>query len=690
MRFVITKQKIDLMCYDKQLTFIRRIIMVRFKKSLVLVLGCAFLFLVFALPTSAVAASLIGDAIDGTCYVYDDLWSTGHNLFHAVDTWTLAIPSPSWSPKILRDHYSEQPNDVAVTDPGEEFATVTAMYGIFPPGGGWSIGLTRFLMVDFTADEVIIEEWYEFEESADWFEQSYTFGFDYLRFLDLNYQDDSGSTMPIIGLELIENTYANAPIASVIDNQTIQIIPQNGGTFNSSNNWEFMARFRILTGSDVIDTTMPTAIAGEPTPPGSLEVSFQDLESGLDEILLIGNPALRNADVLIPPFVQGTTSEVIVTVDRINHALASQVAFRCYDVAGNWRNIGTTIPAGEIPPPLPNTPASSPAGSPVEVTVDGATITFDNVEAGGDTTVTESDMGPPSPNFEVSCTPPVYYDITTTATYSGLIEICLTYDDTVCDESDLHLFHYEGGTWEDVTTSVDTVANIICGEVSDLSKFVLATPVVVGPIPPVADGSASPLGGTAPLTVTLTGTGTDADGVIVLYEWDFEGDGTYDWSSASTGDTAHTYSTPGQYDAVLRVTDDDGLTDTDDTETIDVSPPDQQGPVVVDELVNISVGRLAYDRRTGQFSVSVTVTNTSAEFIGSPVQLVVESISSPSVTVASPDGTTPDSKPYLDLTPLLGDDQLAPGESVATRIYFNNPTRTRFTFEPSVYGVILP
>ena len=126
-------------------------------------------------------------------------------------------------------------------------------------------------------------------------------------------------------------------------------------------------------------------------------------------------------------------------------------------------------------------PENTPTGSNVQVTEGDVTITFDTVTGSGNTTVTESDSGSsPPPDFEVSCTPPVYYDITTTATYTGTIEVCLTYDDAVCDESDLHLFHYEGGTWVDVTTSVDTVANIICGEVTSLSEFLLAT--YTGPI----------------------------------------------------------------------------------------------------------------------------------------------------------------------------------------------------------------
>ncbi len=80
---------------------------------------------------------------------------------------------------------------------------------------------------------------------------------------------------------------------------------------------------------------------------------------------------------------------------------------------------------------------------------------------------------------------------------------------------------------------------------------------------PVAVGNGTPDTGTAPLEVTFTGYGTDLDGTIELFEWDFDGDGTYDWSSATTGNTTHTYNDLGDYRAVFRVTDDDSLTGTD-------------------------------------------------------------------------------------------------------------------------------
>jgi len=54
----------------------------------------------------------------------------------------------------------------------------------------------------------------------------------------------------------------------------------------------------------------------------------------------------------------------------------------------------------------------------------------------------------------------------------------------------------------------------------------------------------------------------DMEGRIVLYEWDFTGDGIYDKSTTSPEEVSYTYTIPGEYNVTLRVTDDYGLTDT--------------------------------------------------------------------------------------------------------------------------------
>jgi len=89
---------------------------------------------------------------------------------------------------------------------------------------------------------------------------------------------------------------------------------------------------------------------------------------------------------------------------------------------------------------------------------------------------------------------------------------------------------------------------------------------------PSASATADPMTGPAPLDVTFTGSGSDPDGTIVLYEWDFDGDGIYDWSSTTTGDVTHTYNSAGIFNATFRVTDNDGLIDTDSV-LISVSGP---------------------------------------------------------------------------------------------------------------------
>ena len=46
--------------------------------------------------------------------------------------------------------------------------------------------------------------------------------------------------------------------------------------------------------------------------------------------------------------------------------------------------------------------------------------------------------------------------------------------------------------------------------------------------------------------------------LITLYQWDFDGDGIYDWTSTTTGSTSYSFTSPGEYNAQLTVTDSDG------------------------------------------------------------------------------------------------------------------------------------
>src|SRR3972149_7254006 len=77
------------------------------------------------------------------------------------------------------------------------------------------------------------------------------------------------------------------------------------------------------------------------------------------------------------------------------------------------------------------------------------------------------------------------------------------------------------------------------------------------------------IAGVAGEPVPFRGIAGDGDGTAVRYEWDFEGDGVFDYSSPTTGYVEHVYppnpTLVGQtvnITAVLRVTDNAGAADT--------------------------------------------------------------------------------------------------------------------------------
>jgi glucose/arabinose dehydrogenase len=91
--------------------------------------------------------------------------------------------------------------------------------------------------------------------------------------------------------------------------------------------------------------------------------------------------------------------------------------------------------------------------------------------------------------------------------------------------------------------------------------------------PPTARISAKPTAGNAPLTVAFDGSAsTDPEGKPLTYSWDLNGDGTF---GDATGPTAsYTYTSNGIYKASLRVTDDQGASNTTSVKiTVGNTPP---------------------------------------------------------------------------------------------------------------------
>ncbi len=162
------------------------------------------------------------------------------------------------------------------------------------------------------------------------------------------------------------------------------------------------------------------------------------------------------------------------------------------------------------------TPDNTPTGTGVPVLLNGGatvpggvSLTFSSVTTGGNTTLTTTGTGQPPPSGFKLGAPPTYYNLSTTAVFSGAVTICINYSGiSFGNTSALKLFHQEGGPWIDVTTSLDTTNNIICGSVTSLSPFAIVEAAYVAQVqPPInPDGSSvfKASRGVVPVKFTLT------------------------------------------------------------------------------------------------------------------------------------------------------------------------------------------
>ena len=162
---------------------------------------------------------------------------------------------------------------------------------------------------------------------------------------------------------------------------------------------------------------------------------------------------------------------------------------------------------------------------------------------------------------------------------SGLPPFTVHFDASNSDDPDGIIVKYEWDWTNDGIFDLDTGSDpfadheytidgtyyAVCSATDELGATGTdSIKIVVNNFPPVAVANADVTTGNIPLVVNFDADGSsDVDGTIVLYEWDFDGDGSYEWSSPTDGDAQYTYTGRGDFLAELRVTDDDDATDTD-------------------------------------------------------------------------------------------------------------------------------
>jgi probable HAF family extracellular repeat protein len=96
---------------------------------------------------------------------------------------------------------------------------------------------------------------------------------------------------------------------------------------------------------------------------------------------------------------------------------------------------------------------------------------------------------------------------------------------------------------------------------------------------------------------------------------------------------------------------------------------------------------MGYDRLTQTSYLDVSLQNISEDLLLTPIKVVIDSISTPLVTVANADGYTENGKPYYLYHTDSG--QLLAGQTTALEKWsFANPTVARFSYTTAIFGTI--
>ncbi|PIP73239.1 MAG: hypothetical protein COW88_02495 [Candidatus Lloydbacteria bacterium CG22_combo_CG10-13_8_21_14_all_47_15] len=183
-----------------------------------------------------------------------------------------------------------------------------------------------------------------------------------------------------------------------------------------------------------------------------------DLGADKSPTIVVIAPDGTKAFVMNSHFNTGGTTEVAV-IDTASDTLSTTIS-----VPNAWWSFALGVIDREF----------TSTGTNVEITPTSlATLTFSEVTATGDTTVSATSTPPSVPEGFKLSKGDIYFDITTTATFTGTVQVCVNYTSDQ-GEGGLKFLHEESGVWVDRTTSLDTVNNIICGEVTSFSFFMVA------------------------------------------------------------------------------------------------------------------------------------------------------------------------------------------------------------------------
>jgi RHS repeat-associated protein len=98
-------------------------------------------------------------------------------------------------------------------------------------------------------------------------------------------------------------------------------------------------------------------------------------------------------------------------------------------------------------------------------------------------------------------------------------------------------------------------------------------------------------------------------------------------------------------------------------------------------------GVTSFNDRTNVLYTDVALRNLGVDALGTPLVVVIDHLSDPTVRVRDADGVTPEGLPYYNFSTLVAGRLLAPGSTTGVRsLSFFNPNRIQFTYDLVVLG----
>jgi hypothetical protein len=150
-----------------------------------------------------------------------------------------------------------------------------------------------------------------------------------------------------------------------------------------------------------------------------------------------------------------------------------------------------------------------------------AVLTFAEVTRGGTTALAVSATGAAPPAGFRAGTPAVFYNLSTSAGYSGNIGVTLGFNGVSFHHpANVRLFHHENGVWVNRTISINPTPGYVVDLVSSLSPFALFEPVNQAPVANAGPDRTLTASGNQGTKVTLDGSASsDADHDPLTYRW---------------------------------------------------------------------------------------------------------------------------------------------------------------------------